>query len=495
MLRYLVAFTGGAAAVLGFAPFRLPALTVLSIAVLFHQWSDAGPRRSFALGWWFGLGMFGVGASWVYVSLHVYGNMPPPLATFTVFLFVAYLALFPATVGWVQARFRGVGLVGRMVWLVPALWALAEWLRGWLLSGFPWLSLGYSQVDLPLAGYAPLLGVYGVSWLVAVTAGLLVAALRAPRRHALWLVAAAAVIWAGGWAAGQREWVYARGPALRVALVQGNVPLAQKWSPSQRASILRHYLELSDGLDVRLVVWPEGALPYHADELPDALWQKLRAHPADFLFGIFERGQHDGRNVTYNSVVGVGEHTAFYRKRHLVPFGEFIPLRPLLGWVLRYLHIPMNDLSAWDGVQKNLRVAGVEVGMSVCYEDAFPADVRAALPAANMLVNVSEDAWFGDSLGPHQRLQMAQMRALETGRPMLRAANTGISALIDYRGRIAQQAPQFEVAVLSGEVQPTAGATPYVRYGDVPLAALILVVLIVPSAARAARTRRAPGAG
>lgn len=438
------------------------------MSVLVWLWWDAAPGRAARLGFVYGIGLFGAGVSWVYVSIHVYGHMPPWMAVLVVIVFVSVLSLYPALVGWLHRRFAGPGLAGAVAGL-PAAWALGEWVRSWAFSGFPWLSLGYSQVDSWLGGWSAVLGVYGVSWLVMLTAVLLVAAFRnaGPWRWSALAVVGAA--WLGGLGLGQVRWADPEGAALDIALVQGNISLDRKWDADQRPQILNRYLTLSNNLEDRdLVVWPEAALPYFIHEVDDRIWHSMRRHPADFVLGLLEQ-RTDGRSVrTYNSVVVItGSDPRIYRKSHLVPFGEYLPLKPLFGWVVDYLRIPMSDFNAWEGADQGpLPAAGARLGITVCYEDAFPEETAKPLPEAGLLVNVSEDAWFGDSLAPHQRIQMARMRALETARPMLRAANTGVSAIVDHQGRVTASSKQFEPTVVKGTVQPMQGTTPYVRWGN-----------------------------
>jgi len=494
-LQPLIALAAGFAGVLGFGPFGFFWASLASVAVLVWLWWDAAPRRAAWLGFLYGAGLFGAGVSWVYVSMHVYGHMPPWMAGLAVVVFVAILSLYPALVGWLYRGFLARRGLPAAAAGLPALWALSEWVRGWAFSGFPWLSLGYSQVDAWLGGWSPVLGVYGVSWLVMLNAVLLVSALRHDQPR--WRAAAAVVIgaaWLGGLALSQVRWADADGPPLGVALVQGNVSLDRKWASEQRPQIVKRYLTLSNHLEDRdLVVWPEAALPYFISEVDGRIWRSMHRHPADFVLGLLEENTDTGTVRTYNSVVAVtGGGRQVYRKAHLVPFGEYLPLKPLFGWVIDYLKIPMSDFNAWEGPEQGpLRAAGTELGITVCYEDAFPKETAKRLPAARVLVNVSEEAWFGDSLAPHQRIQMARMRALETARPMLRAANTGVSAIIDHRGRITAGSEQFVATVVKGPVQPMQGTTPYVRWGNAGIVALsaLLIVLSVAVGAPKRGTR------
>lgn len=475
----LLALAAGAATPLAFAPFDLVPLAVLGPALLFATWRDAGAARAAWRGFLFGCGLFGVGVSWVYVSLYTYGHMPAPLAALGVALFVAALAAFPAAAGAVQAGFGASAPAWRLALAMPASWALFEWVRGWFLTGFPWLSLGYSQSDTALAGFAPWLGVYGMSFATALTAGLLAAAWHG-RRYRLAFLGAAALIWAAGAAAALPVWVRPAGTPLAVALVQGNVSLDIKWDPAHLDGIIARYLDLSRRAGAAdLIVWPEAAVPGYFDRVAPQLVPRIgrlaRARDADFIVGAVERDP--GTGAHYNSVYALGNAEGRYRKRHLVPFGEYLPWPGLFGWIIDYLHIPMSDFRAGAAAQPPLEAAGHAIGISVCYEDAFGEEVIDALPAATVLVNVSEDSWFGDSLAPHQRIQMARLRTLESRRPMLRAANTGPSVIIDHRGNVLARSPQFTPYVLSGTVQPMSGMTPYARFGNVPAVSLMLLAL------------------
>ena len=476
----LIALLAGAATPLGFEPFGLFPIAILAPAVLFVLWNDTSRARAAWRGFLFGFGMFAVGVSWVYVSLHTYGNMPTPLAGLTVVLFAALLAAFPASAGWLQAFFHAPGVGWRLALVVPALWVLAEWTRGWFLTGFPWLNLGYSQIDTPLAGFAQLAGVYGVSLAAAASAGLLAAGWIDRRLARRLTLPAAVALWSVGWLAGLMTWTKPAGEPLKVALVQGNTPLTIKWRPEYRDGIVDNYFALSErAVDARLIVWPEAAVPDYFDRIAPVLVPRIKRiakeRGADFVIGAIER--EPGTSTYYNSVFVVGMSQGRYRKQHLVPFGEFLPFPALLRGLLDYLHIPMSNFSVGNGDQAPIRAAGHTIGVSICYEDAFGEEVIRALPAATLLVNVSEDSWFGRSFAPHQRLQMARMRALEAGRPMLRAANTGPSAIIDHRGEVRAKSPPFESYVLTGTVQPTAGITAYARFGNVPVVSLLLVVL------------------
>ena len=478
----LAAFTAGAAAVAAFAPLQWWPLAPLALALLFHLWLGTdSPRRAALLGFLFGLAYFGVGVSWIYVSLHDFGAMPAPLALIATALYCAYLALFPALVGSLQARLAA-GPAVRLLLLIPALWTLAEWLRGWLLTGFPWLAAGYSQVDTPLAGFAPLLGVYGVSFALAVLAGLIVL-LTAGTGTARTRVAAGSGIVLMLVAAGALravEWTAPAGDPLKVALVQGNIAQSLKFEPSRYAGTLGTYLRLVEGTDARLIVLPETAIPRFLNAIDARYLERLaehaRRHHGDLLLGV---PMADRAGRYYNSVVTLGASPAqSYSKTHLVPLGEFVPSE--FGWIVRVLRIPLSDFSRGPEHPEPLAVAGQRVAVNICYEDAFGEEIVRQLPQATLLANVSNVAWFGDSLAPEQHLQISRMRALETGRSMLRATNTGVTAIIDQRGAVVARLPGYTEDVLIGDVQPYSGATPYTRYGNVPV--LILAALLVLAA-------------
>jgi len=444
--------------------------------VLFNAASS--PRAAARLGFAFGLGLFGAGVSWVYVALSTFGGMPAALAGFATLVFCAYLALFPAVTGWLCARL-GAARSGERLALAAACWPVAEWVRSWLLSGMPWLSLGYAQVDSPLAGYAPVGGVFFVGLATSATAALLAHAAFAPRaaRRGAWVVGlgALALVWIGGAALRSIEWSLPAGEPLTVSLLQGNVEQEVKFDPKFRDETLALYAGLVDRAKGRLIVLPESALPMFADEVPPEYVEKLRdtarAHHGDLLLGIFffePRGPEETADRYFNSVLSLGTAPSqVYRKRHLVPFGETIPLKPLVGWFInRVLSIPLEDQTPGPANQRPFAVAGERVAVDICYEDAFGAELLHALPEATLLVNVTNDAWYGRSLAAEQHEQIAAFRALETARPMLRATNTGITSIIDHHGREMARLPWFTRGVLEGTIGGRAGATPYARVGD-----------------------------
>ncbi len=487
--KWILAFLAGASTVFSFAPFHLFPLSLAALSLLFGFWlQEEHPRRAAWIGFAFGFGTFAAGVGWIYVALHDYGDMNFLLAALATALFAAFLALFPASVGYVQARLRrrfSLGLPSPVVLavLLPALWTAAEWVRGLIFTGFPWLSVGYSQAAMsPLAGYAPVFGVFGVSLAVSVSAGLLalLVVARWNRSGKLALVALL-VLWGGGAGLRTIEWTQPQGSPLKVSLLQGNIPEELKFDQEKLVDTLETYRRLILGSDARLIVLPETAIPMMRDALPEnyaaMIREHARAHGGDVLVGGFERE----RGLFYNSVYSLGaSESQSYRKNHLVPFGEFIPLRPVLGWLINdVLNIPMGDQARGGSNQLPLHVAGQKVAMDICYEDVFGEEIIRALPEATLLVNVTNDAWYGNSNAAVQHNQISQMRALETGRMMLRATNTGVTSVIDRTGTVVNMLPQHEEGILTVEVQGYAGSTPYVRLGNVLVLGLIAGMVAV----------------
>ncbi len=472
----LLSLLAGALTVLAFAPFDQVWIIYPAMALLFYLWSSASAGKALLYGWLFGVGMQCAGVSWIYFSLHYHGGSPPLFAVLLIFFLSAYLSIYTALAGYVVNRFCQTGAALKLLLLYPLSWALFEWLQGIVLTGFSWLQLGYTQIDLPLSGFAPLIGSHGVGLLLVMSSGALVLMLidTSWRKKALLLLA---VIWLSGFLLKQISWTEATGDAINVVIVQGNIPQSVKWKPESRLPTLQRYRQLSMGHDdADLIIWPETAVPGYQHNMQsylDDLSLSMKKTEADLLVGIFIRDQDSGRY--YNSLVNV--HGGEYRKRHLVPLGEYVPLRSLIDFFNHFVQIPMSDIASGAYDQPLLHAASQPLGVSICFEDAFARDVRRDLPEATLLVNVSNDAWFDGSFEPFQHHAIARMRALESGRFMLRATNTGISSVIGPKGEEMAVSPQFETLVLKARVQPMKGATPYVFWGDLMLVLGSLVVL------------------
>lgn len=492
-IKLLIVFLLGLLTVLGFAPFYLFPIPVISLAVLLgfcHK--SQTPLQAALFGFCFGMGLFCAGVTWIYVSLHDFGAMPMPIAVVSLLILCAYLSLFPALSVWILIKLH---LTSPFLWasVAAALWMLSEWLRGTLFTGFPWLTLGYSQAPAsPLAGFAPILGVYGISLVVVLSAALLFLWFEKGLKkwgYGLPLI----LIWFSGFGLQAITWVKPQGEPVTVSLLQGNIAQNMKWREDHLENTMETYARLILESDSRLIVTPEISIPLFSDVMPSSYLSHLAAHArnnnGDVLIGLAERTV-DGSEDYYNTMFSYGSAPQQrYRKHHLVPFGEFIPLKPIFGWVIQVLQIPLSDFSRGGLDQQPMNLAGQRVAINICYEDVFGEEIIHQLPLATILVNVSNDAWFGRSIGPQQHLQISQMRALETGRYMLRATNTGVTAIINERGEVLQTIEIFTTAALHGVAQGFTGATPYVHGGNYPvlgLAGLLLCIGLI-SAFRGAR--------
>lgn len=471
----------GALCTLGFAPFDAyfpvwPAPT-FSLAGLLLLWQRAvTPRAAATLGVAWGLGCFLTGVSWVYVSLSVFGGMAPPLAAVATLLFCLTLALFPALAGGLFARGQQPATPWRNALLFAGLWTLAEWLRGTVFTGFPWLAVGYSQSPpSPLAGWGAVLGVYGVGFFVALIGGLLGTLVASGWKQPLpWL--AIALLLAGGSVLRQMNWTQPAGTPLNVALLQGNVPQNLKWDPNRLALSIDTYLQLAKTHPADLTVLPETALPLFFNEVPRDILRTLTQHgPA--LIGVAINTK-DGGYANGAVLLTPTFQVSAYAKRHLVPFGEYAP--PGFAWFFRFASIPLSDFTAGATQQAPLILGEQKIAPNICYEDLFGEELLTALPAATLLINLSNTAWFGDSLAQPQHLQIARMRAIETGRTILRATNTGMTAMIAPNGNVSAALPPFSTAALVVSAQGYRGLTPYARWGNV-LALLLAALACLPA--------------
>ncbi|MDP2195180.1 MAG: apolipoprotein N-acyltransferase [Rhodocyclaceae bacterium] len=476
----------GCVSVAGFAPLELFPLPILALAGLMRLWQAAPtPRGAALLGFGWGLGFFLTGVSWVYVSLHDVGGMAAPLAGIATVLFCCWLALFPALAGFFYRRLTS-NTFWRDALLFAGLWMLAEWLRGVLLTGFPWLALGYSQTPpSPLAGFAPVLGSYGIGLLAALTAAALAALATAGlQRRGAWLLILA--LFGSGALLRGMGWTQPVGAPLSVSLLQGNIPQSLKWVPERLPLSIETYTRLARENPAALTVLPETALPLFFHEVPREVLQALTQH-GDVLVGMAVRHREGGYvngAIAIQRTEGVMQS---YAKHHLVPFGEYVP--PGFAWFFGLVNIPMSDFSAGPPRQAPLVIAGQQVAANICYEDLFGEEIIRALPQATLLINLSNTAWFGDSLAQPQHLQIARLRALETGRTMLRATNTGITAAIAPDGRVLGALPAFTSGALHVEAQGFTGLTPYARWGNA-LALLLAICAVLPAFLQAYRQRR-----
>ncbi len=481
----LLALVAGTLTTLSLAPFDIWPLGLLSVALLYLGLRETAAKQAAQRGWCYGFGLFASGVSWVYVSIHDFGAASPALAGLLTLGFVAGLALFFALLGWLWARLlrnRHSALGDALAF--AALWLALDALRGWILTGFPWLYIGYSQLDGPLAGLAPLGGVWLLSFAVALSATLLAAIPRLLADKAR--LAAAVVLLLSPWLAGltlkDHAWTTSKGEPLTVAAVQGNVAQSMKWDPKKLEMQLLLYRDMTFGSrPADLIVWPETAVPIlkdHAEGYLQMMAGFAEQRDAALITGVPVRQPNpEGELRYYNGLTSTGDGAGTYLKQKLVPFGEYVPLQDLLRGLIAFFDLPMSDFARGEAGQPLLQARGLQIAPYICYEVVYPEFAAGLAAQSDLLLTVSNDAWFGRSIGPLQHLQMAQMRALEAGRWMIRATNNGITVLIDPYGQITEQIPQFEQAVLYGEVAAMQGLTPYLRWRSWPLIALCVLLL------------------
>jgi apolipoprotein N-acyltransferase len=469
----LAAFAG-TLITLSLAPFNIWPCGLLSLAALHYLLADISPKRAAWRGWCFGAGLFLSGASWLYVSIHDFGGASLILAAFLSGGFCLLLALMHAMLGYGYARWIRHTRFGR--WLgFAAWWVLWEWVRYWLLTGFPWLYAGYAYLTTPLSGWAPLGGIYALSFIVALSAAAIVLLFEKK-----WFPAAiAATLWIAGCGLQFIAWTQPKGEPVKVALVQANIPQEVKWDPDYFRETLDIYSNLSAPLwrDNDIVFWPEAAVPalYEtAKPFFDQNADNAKRFQHALISGVPYRSP---QGEYFNSAIALGNGSGIYHKQHLVPFGEYVPLEKYLRGLIEFFDLPMSDFQGGPAGQAPLQAAGLTFAPFICYEVVYGDLVRHA--RADVLLTLTNDSWFGHSIGPLQHLQMVQMRALEMGRPFVRATANGITALIDAKGRITARIPQFERAVLTGTVQGYEGITPFARFGSWPILILCGIIIFI----------------
>lgn len=490
---YLLSIFAGLLAPFALAPYDLWPLGIMSLALLLTCLQQATPKQGFLFGFLYGLGIFGAGVSWVYHSIHDYGHAPPVLAAGLTLLFVTGLSLlFTASFGYAFARLfknnHWRNLLG-----FPALWVLFEWLRSWLLTGFPWLFAGYAHTDTVLAQWAPIFGIYGVSFFVALSASslyLLTAESKGNKftRASVLYIGLILFPWLAALLLSQINWTQPQGDAVSVTLVQPNITQDVKWRPEQRNKTLNQlYQQTRQHLDSDIIIWPENAVPqfYHrAKPFLDDMNTLTSQSGTTLITGIpwWQPDPEDG-DILHNSVTALGTGSGIYHKQKLVPFGEYVPLQQMLRGLIDFFNLPMSDFRRGPAEQApliaNIGNRALKIAPYICYEIVYPDFVRDLAQQSDLLLTISDDSWFGTSAGPLQHLQMARMRAFENGRYLLRGTNTGVTAIIDHRGKIIAQADSFKQANLTGTVSVTSGHTPYSRWGSTIILAICAILLIV----------------
>lgn len=490
LLQSALALGAGLAFPYTFAPTDWWPIAPASLIVLYLLLQSVTPSRAGFIGWLFGLGYFGIGVSWVYHSLHLFGAAIAPLAAFLTLLFVLVMTVFPALTAWAWVRLRSQRYPIFDAALFAALWVISELLRGKIMGGFPWILAGYSQTSAPLGDLAPVVGVYGISFVLlflsTMSASLIVVwradtVLAVRWKSSVLPVLIMGVIVASAALIGRVSFSEPVGSPLAVRLVQANIPQEMKFSQERLQNSLQTYAALTrePGLEqINLVVWPETAIPTYFDRVEHILDDYTRGMD-EMGIDVLSGGFHREGDQVFNSVRQLGGDEALYQKRHLVPFGEFMPLRFLLDHVSRFIDIPMSDLTPGSGPHVPLDIQGVAIGVSICYEDVYGEEMRALVPASTLLVNVSNDAWFGASAAPHQHEQKARMRARELARPLIRVTNTGVSSAIDERGRVSGRIAHDTQGILDVSVVPRTGTTPYAYTGNWPVFLVSLALTLL----------------
>lgn len=494
---HLLALLAGIVVPVGFAPYEYWPVLLLATGIIFYLTHSADSRTAALRGGLFGIGMFGTGTSWVYVSIHEFGSAPAPLAAFMTLLFVLLLTtVFIAPLFLVYARLRDrykVSSGWQKALLFAGIWVLFEWIRTWLFTGFPWLLLGYSLLGTPFQGWAPVVGVYGLSLLMVVSSSLIVSFFLRPSSYKGPVVACllTAMAWAGSLPLNNIQWTQ-QTDKLSFSAIQGNIPQDLKWEPGFLQDTINTYFGLTVnewGRD--LVIWPENALPIFYSSVRPIMQQmdrQAKDNGSTFITGIPMDDNSTGSTRYYNAIVASGVGDGRYYKQKLVPFGEYVPFGSLLRGLIDFFDLPMSNFSKGSQHQTLLEAADTAIAPYICYEVVYPDFAAEQAIDSGLLITISNDTWFGRSIGPLQHFQIARMRSLETGRYMIRATNDGKTALIDDKGRPVKTIKRFQKGVLRGEAPVMEGITPFMRTGSVPVLLFSLLLIVFATCGRNFKT-------
>jgi apolipoprotein N-acyltransferase len=468
-------FFSGALLVFAFAPFNFWWLGFICPALFLFCLlnSQMSASQGFMRGFLFGLGKFGVGTSWIYISIHAFGNASWWLAGLITALFIGLMASYTGFIGLIFSRFfSNKTAFSRCCLIFPSLWMLSEWLHCYLFTGFPWLALGYSQSASIFKMLAPYVSVFGVSLLTVWFSGALLFLFT----RGAWLKKMMVLLTAAGINYGlfhlentKNSFTHTEANPIKIAMIQGNISQSMKWDNAEISNTINTYLNLTAPYwSYDLIIWPEASVPLlksQASELLNELDEKAKNSQSSLLVGI----PIDINKNIYNGILALGLSNGDYLKRHPVPFGEYIPLKSIFARAMAYFDIPMSDLSKGPKKQDPIRFLQKPIATFVCYEVAYPDEVLSQSHNSQFFVTINDDSWFGDSLAQPQQIQMAQWRSLETGRPMLYVSNTGITAIINQDGNIVASAPENIPTVLTGTITPVFGNTPFMQWGFYPV--------------------------
>ena len=466
----------GASMVFAFAPFGQWYLIFPGLVFSSYYLTQLAPINAFKQGFSFALGYFGAGMSWVHISMYQFGGTGVVLATLFTFGFVALLAVFPAIAYYLTRRFFS-HFSPSLFWLVawPVSWLLLEWIRSWIFTGLPWLNLGHSQLEGPLSGIMPILGADGATVWVLLVVGLIQLTIFQREKLASKLVIAWIVNTLVILGLFKLSWVKPSGESLSVTVVQPNVSQENKWVPAYRIRAMQDLYRITEGDKNDLIIWPEAAIPALPSQIMDYLESidaLAQMQEQTILSGI--PVQTEGRY--YNAVQLYGTSAGEYHKRKLVPFGEYVPFEQQLRGLISFFDMPMSSFSKGDYDQPHLTIDGHQVALAICYEIIFPAMVAQQVAGSDYLVTLSNDAWFGDSHGPQQHLEIARIRALEYGIPIIRGTNDGISAIIDAEGNLIKTLGKGIAGTIQHDLQLQTGMTLFRQIGP----SWALVILFLP---------------
>jgi len=468
---------------LAFEPFDVPMLSIISIGYLFYLSINQPPKIVAQCFFCFALVLFSSGLHWLYISIHTVSGAPIWLTVLLIFLLSSLMALYYYLTGLLMSKIYQASQSKSLILLSigPTLWVLMEWARGWLLSGFPWFSVGYSQINTFLSNWAPIGGIYMVSWICAISSGLLVLIYLGAKQTSTKALFMLLVLLCTSWGVGVIQWTEPKSDKLNVSLVQGAIEQEKKWLPSEFRNTLDLYkktLQSEDQLDV--VIWPEVAIPAISKNVKPYLNEISTILEKNsiqlLLLGVLTSNEANGS--VRNSMMAIGSSDVVYHKRHLVPFGEYFPVPNFIRSWLKRMGLPNRDIESGASIQDMPQLNEVFIAPTICYEDIFGSEQLGYFPEANVLVNITNNAWFGKSIAAEQHFQMSRMRAIETGRYLLRSTNTGVTAIVDPHGRIQKRSEPFTFSILTGTFVPMSGVTPYTKYGDSLVLFLIILSLI-----------------
>ena len=469
---YLLAILLGASLTLAFAPIDFTPVAFIAPAGLFYLLLRATTlKQHLALNYLFALGLFGTGASWVFYAMYFFSHAHILLAIGFTFIYIAVIASLFLLQGSITYLFRQSTLIIKLLMVFPLAWVIGEAFRGWFLTGFPWLLIGHSHIDNLLSNSAPVWGTLGVSYFSLLISASLVVVFQKQIKQKFVALATILLISIISYTLSFINWVSPTGESLSVAMIQGNIAQENKWKPEHLRPALDLYMKKTEEhWDADLIIWPETAIAgyfrEHFEDVINPLQKKSLETQTDLVIGGFYYNTENEVPSTENSILVINpDNRAIYSKQHRVPFSEYVPLLKYLHWLDKWINLPYDNIGKGTG-PVNLTVAGQLARLSICYEDAFGEEIINGLPAAGLLINLSNDGWFTGSIEPYQHMQIARMRALETGRYMLRSTNIGVSGIINHKGKIISTAPAYQLASITGEAKIYQGATPYVRLGN-----------------------------